>query len=279
VALRPRKLSVTEVQTWLEDPYAIYARHVLRLKALQPLEEETDAADYGSLVHKGMQIFLAETGVRWPANGAARLRAAMDRALQEAGLRPALAAWWAPRLRRIADWVAAEEVERRSQYRPLDIRSEVTGAWELAGLDFVLRGRADRIELRGDGRLSIVDYKTGLPPTAKDVAAGFAPQLPLEAAMARAGAFDGFRGETVELSYWRLTGGFEAGAATLLFKGDPVAIAEAVETADGKLRELIAAYDDPGRAYLSQPHAGRSPRFSDYAQLARVAEWELGDDA
>ena len=70
VALRPRRLSVTEIETWLRDPYAIHARHVLRLPALKPLDEATDAADYGSLVHAGMHHFLAEHGTRWPADAA-----------------------------------------------------------------------------------------------------------------------------------------------------------------------------------------------------------------
>ena len=106
VALRPRRLSVTEIETWLRDPYAIHARHVLRLNSLRPLDEATDAADYGSLVHAGLHHFLAEHGTRWPADAAEGLRRAMARALAEADLREALAAWWAPRLERIADWVA-----------------------------------------------------------------------------------------------------------------------------------------------------------------------------
>ena len=75
VALRPRRLSVTEIETWLRDPYAIHARHVLRLNSLRPLDEATDAADYGSLVHAGLHHFLAEHGTRWPADAADRLAA------------------------------------------------------------------------------------------------------------------------------------------------------------------------------------------------------------
>ena len=278
--LRPRGLRVTEVQTWLEDPYAIYAKYVLGLKALDPLEQETDAAEYGSLVHAGMQHFLTENGAAWPADADARLHAAMDRALQEAGLRPALAEWWAPRLHRIADWVAATEVRRRSEVGPpVRIETEVSGRWTLApgGRDFVLRGRADRIEVRRDGMLAILDYKTGIVPSQKQVEAGQAPQLPLEAAMAAAGAFGvQAQGAAAELIYWRLTGGFEAGEARSLFNGDPAAVASAAATAAASLLALIVAFDDPARAYLSQPHPGRTPRFSDYAQLARVAEWSAG---
>jgi ATP-dependent helicase/nuclease subunit B len=280
VALRPRKLSVTEIQTWLEDPYAIYARHVLKLRKLKPLEEETDAADYGSLVHDGIRLFLARAGHRWPADARTLLCEAMDRALQEARLRPALTAWWRPRLRRIADWVAEQETLRRSRVAPVAIAGEVQGEWslEVPG-GFLLRGRADRIEKRPDGSLAILDYKTGAPPSQEAVRAGFAPQLPLEAAMAAAGGFGAeLRGQAGELTYWHLTGGFEPGEERSMLKADADAIADATATARQALIDLIAAYDDENRPYLSQPHPGRLPRFSDYATLARVAEWDLSGD-
>ena len=207
----------------------------------------------------------------------------MDRALAEARLRPALAAWWAPRLERIADWVAEIETERRSLHRPELIVPEVTGDWLLRreGGDFRLVGRADRIERRADGTLAILDYKTGTPPSQKEVDAGLAPQLLLEAAMAAAGAFGAdLAGAAAELVYWHLTGGFEPGAVRSLFKADAAAIAAATQEARDSLAALIDTYDQPGRCYLSQPHPGCAPRFSDYAQLARVAEWSAaGDDA
>ncbi len=280
LALRPRRLSVTEVETWLADPYAIHARHVLRLRALDPLEQGTDAADYGRLVHAGLNRFLAESGAGWPTGAAAKLREAMDHALEEARLRRALVEWWRPRLHRIADWVVETEIGRRAAQRPATIASEVKGSWKLdVPGGFELVGRADRIEQRTDGTLAILDYKTGAPPSQTDVEAGFAPQLPLEAAMAAAAAFPGVAGTPAELTYWHLTGGFQPGAVRTLFKGDPAAIEAAAANAEARLRDLIAAFDDPARPYLSQPHAGRVPRFSDYAQLARVAEWDLsGED-
>lgn len=280
-ALRPRKLSVTEIETLLADPYAIYARHILRLRPLDPLEQETDALDYGKLVHRGLEFFLRDAGAAWPPNARDRLREAMDLALSEAGVRRAVFEWWGPRLRRIADWVAEQESERRCRRAPLRIASEIKGEWPLAGRDFMLSGRADRIEKLADGSLAILDYKTGAPPSQAQVDAGFAPQLPLEAAMAQAAAFGpDLAGRVAELTYWHLTGGFQPGSAQALFKGDADRIADAVATAEAKLRDLIAAFDDPDRAYLSAPHPGRAPRFSDYGQLARRAEWDVsGDDA
>jgi ATP-dependent helicase/nuclease subunit B len=282
VVLRPRSLSVTAIETWLRDPYAIHARYVLGLTALRPLDEATDAADYGSLVHAGLHHFLEQFGVRWPANAVEQLRRTMMRALQEAELREALARWWEPRLLRIADWVATAETERRGQHAPVALSPEVSGRYELdrpGGL-FRLTGRADRIERRREGELAILDYKTGTPPSQKDVDAGLAPQLLLEAAMAEGGGFgDGLTGNAAELTYWHLTGGYHAGELRTLFKGDPQAIATAVAEAREALCRLIDAYDAPERCYLSQPQPGSAPRFSDYTQLARVAEWAAAGDA
>lgn len=278
VAHRPRRLSVTEIETWLADPYAIYARHVLRLAPLDPLEQETDAADYGRLVHAGMQRFLAGAGLEWHPDCAARLRAAMDFVLQDdRALRPALREWWRPRLMRIADWVAGQERLRRVDI-PVGIAAELRGHWRLGGSpDFLLVGRADRIERRADGSLAILDYKTGTPPRDGEVEEGTHPQLPLEAAMAQAGGFgSALAGPVTELTYWHLTGGFEAGKVRPVLAGKPSRLATTIETAGEKLLALVAAFDDPTRPYLSQPHPGRAPRFSDYAQLARVAEWDVG---
>jgi ATP-dependent helicase/nuclease subunit B len=281
VALRPRALSVTEIETLLADPFSIYAKHVLTLRPLDPLEQETDAIDYGALVHRGIELFLRDAGAAWPPRADVRLREAMERALAEARVRPALTEWWRPRLYRIADWIAATERDRRSLAAPERIVPEVWGVWALTDQRFQLRGRADRIERYQGGALAILDYKTGAPPTQKAVDDGFAPQLPLEAAMAQAGGFGAdLAGPVTELTYWHLTGGFVPGEARTLFKRDETRIAEAVALASGKLVELIASFDDPETAYLSVPHPSRAPRFSDYAQLARRAEWSAaGDEA
>ena len=141
-------------------------------------------------------------------------------------------------------------------------------------LPFTLKGRADRMERRVDGGIAILDYKTGSPPSARDVQAGLAPQLLLEAAMAADGAFGAaLVGPASELTYWHLTGGFVPGEVTSLFKQDAAAIGTVVATARERLAGLVAAFDDPDHPYLSQPHPGQAPRFSDYTQLARVAEW------
>ena len=281
VAWRPRRLSVTEIGTWLADPYAIYAKHILRLVKLRPLEEATDAADYGSIVHAGFQIFLARHGIGWTAQSGTHLREAMLIALGQANLRRALVEWWTPRLLRIADWATETEIHRRAKHQPMAIGTELSGQWNLSVPNgFRLTGRADRIEKRADGSLAIIDYKTGSPPSKAAVEAGIAPQLPLEAAMAASGAFGHeWQGQAAELAYWQVSGAFVAGREAPLFKSDAAAIAQAAQDARDRLWNRVESFDDRDVPYLAQPHAGLKPRFSDYGQLARVAEWELGDEA
>lgn len=278
VEYRPRSLRVTEVETWLRDPYAIHARHVLRLRSLDELEESVENADFGTLVHDAISRWLDGLPTPVPPGADAALTAGMDALLLNPTFRPALVTWWRPRLHRIAAWVAAEEARRRTESANVTVATETIGQWELPGVRFTLRGRADRIERRPDGRLALLDYKTGAPPSNAEVRAGHAPQLPLEAAMAAAGAFGpDLHGEAAELTYWHLTGGYTPGAAQSAL-GKDGAVPEAAARAAEGLLALVAAYDDPEQPYLSQPYPGAAPRFTDYAQLARVAEWSAAEE-
>jgi ATP-dependent helicase/nuclease subunit B len=285
VEVRPSRLSVTEIETWLRDPYAIYAKHILRLPKLRDLDQETDAADYGTLVHDGLRIFLREHGIVWPADADEQMRRALRRALAESYAREALAAWWEPRLDRIATWVADAEQRRRGVAQLAAIETEIAGRVEIQrpGRRFRLVARADRIERWTDGRLAILDYKTGIVPSQKAVAEGIAPQLPLEAAMAEAGGFGPeLQAATADLTYWQLTGGYEPGKASPLFKGNDADLAAAIGRAIRGLEKLIDEYDRPDQPYLAHPHPSWTPRFSDYAQLERFAEWSAAaeeDDA
>ncbi len=287
VAHRPRRLSVTDIGTWLIDPYAIYARRILNLEKLKDIEEPADASDYGTLVHQALADFAKTYGTTVPFDHAAALRdvflATLIAAQATSAVRPALAAWWRPRLMRIADWIADTAEPAWREGVPLAaLIAEQSGEIDLAGPagPFLLRARADRIDRRqSDHSLGIIDYKTGTVPSNKNVEAGLAPQLPLEAMMLARGAFGAaFAGDATRLAYWGITGGPTAGKKQLLFGGDAGKTRTAAALAETRLCELIAIYDDPARPYLAQPLAGQVPRFSDYAQLARVAEWTSAED-
>jgi ATP-dependent helicase/nuclease subunit B len=274
VASRPRRLSVTAIETWMRDPYAIYARHVLHLKALDPLDADPGAAERGLLVHDALDLFVKRYPGTLPPDAEARLAAIGEDVFGPMLSRPGVWAFWWPRFLRIARWFVALETARRPAIA--GSHSEVQGGLILAGPagPFELSCKADRIDRRRDGALIIIDYKTGAVPRRGDVDLGFAPQLPLEAAIAEAGGLSGIAAAPVaELAYWRLAGGAPAGEVKPLAGDDDVR--HLVDAAFAGLQGLIARFDDPATPYRSAPRPEHAPRFTDYAQLARVKEWSL----
>jgi len=275
LAARPRRLSVTEIETLQTNPYAIYAKRILRLRRLDDIDADAGAAERGTFTHLALQIFLDRWPDKLPGGGVDAVTEAIIEIGREVfrpvAATPGLYAFWWPRFERIARWVAETEIARRPALLPLgaECRGEIIIA--APGGPFTLSGTADRVDRRAaDGGLVIVDYKTGVLPTGKDQAAGFAPQLPLLGAMAQAGGFKGLKpGPVVELGYWRLTGGDPVGEE----KAFSLPAGEAAEDALEGLESLVALFDDPGWPYRPRPVAGHEPRFDDYAHLARVSEW------
>ena len=275
VALRPRRLSVTEIETWLRDPYAIYAKHVLRLKPLDPLDPEPGPRERGIAIHRALEHFLRAHPDALPDDALARLLQASEEAFAAAGASPAALALWRPRFARAGRWFVSYQTARRKQIE----RSvtETSGTLELPGPagPFTLVGRADRIDLFSNGHAAIIDYKTGRVPSQKQVDLLFAPQLPLEAAMLMHGAFaDASAARVREFVYIKLSGGDPPGE-TFVPQAD--ATAKALDARERLIR-LIAAYDDEHRSYRSREMPERATDKGDYDHLARVAEWSRIED-
>lgn len=274
LALRPTRLSVTEIETWLRDPYTIYARHVLRLAPLDGLDEEPGAAERGSAIHEALGAFARDFPAGLPAEPEAVLRDYGRRAFAPLEVFPAeYALWWA-RFERLAPRVIAWERGRRAETQR--VFAETGGRLPLAGGRFTLTGRADRIEQLRAGGLAIVDFKTGVVPSAKQVKAGYSPQLPLEAAMAAEGGFrDVPAEEAAGLVYVRL--GVTEVKETSGVERDTTAALLAQETR-ARLEQLIAAFENPSVGYASLARPMFRGRFGDYDHLARVKEWSTAGE-
>lgn len=272
VAARPRRLSVTQVETLIRDPYAIYARHVLGLRALDPIDADPGGAERGRFVHDALDAFLRAFPDALPEDAYGKLMAIGEAALGRMSERPGVRAFWWPRFERVAHWFVERERGRRDGIA--HTATELTGRLDFqapAG-PFTLTARADRIDVTVDGRAEIIDYKTGAVPSRKDVAMGLAPQLPLEAAILAAGGFEGIGpASDPDLVYWRLSGGDPPGEEAPV-DADPAA-------ARAGLERLIGQFDDPAIPYIPQPHADRAPAFSDYEHLERLAEYAPGRTA
>ena len=276
VAARPTRLSVTQIETWMRDPYSIYASEILKLRALAPIDQAVDAATYGSLMHRVFDRFLQTYPEGdLPTGGYDALLEIGEEVLGGYRSLPAVWTFWWPRFLRIAAWFVETEGRRRNIVRK--VHAEVSGAITIPTStgSFRLVARADRIDELIDGGIAVVDFKTGAPPSKKEVMAGFAPQLPLEAAMVSRGGFSGIPpGDISELAFWRLSGGREPGAISAAADDAATVAAEAY----AGLVALVAKFDNETTPYEARPRPDKAPKYSDYEHLARVKEWSTATD-
>lgn len=281
-ALQPRSLSVSEIETLVRDPYAIYARHVLKLDPLDRLAVQPGAADRGTIVHDAFACFAREWPQLAPERRLPRLIEIGREAFAPVAEYPDVHALWWPRFERLAPHVIAFEQERRAIAGTVLV--ETSGRLDVTlcdGTSFQLRVRADRIELRPGGA-AIIDFKTGQPPTSRQVGLGFAPQLTLEAEMLARGGFAEIPrfGAIEELVYVKVGNGADPldAAPVRPAKDDHWVVADLPAAHFAGLVALLDALRSGERGFASRPFAEFAGRQTSYDHLARVKEWSaLGD--
>lgn len=278
--MRPTRMSVTEIEDWLRDPYTIYARHILKLRPLDPVDMPPSAADRGSAIHAALGEFAKAYPSELPDDIERRLREIGQEHFAPLMDRPEARALWWPRYLRVIGWLANWECERRRDIA--SIEAEILGQLSIPAGErtFLLTGRADRIERRTDGSFAIIDYKTGTPPTDPQVRAGLAPQLTLEAAILRRGGFEGIpaNSSVSEVAYVRVSGNNPPGLHRAVDFGEGKTIVTpdaAAEDALQKLSEVIIAFEDEAQPYVSLSLPMWKSRYGVYDDLARVREWAL----
>lgn len=268
LAARPRQLSVTEIKRLIRDPYAIYARHVLRLRPLDPLVQEPDALLRGIVMHEVLER-IVRGSLTEGVPDRARFLAEAERVMEETVPWPTARRLWLARLGRVADWFVESEIARQARATPAAF--ECRGRAELGLHGFALTGTADRIDRDGAGNVILYDYKTGAPPNAK-VQARFDKQLLLEAAMAEQGAFEGLEPAPVRDAVFIGLGSTPGEVAAPLDEEPP-------EKVWAEFGALIAAYFQPEQGFTARRAMQKDKDVGDYDQLARFGEWDRTDAA
>ena len=274
VTARPAKLAVTRVETLVRDPYAIYAQYVLGLRPLRPLGRDPDARERGTISHKVLQRFVADTSDGLPEDATAAFDTIAEQVMALTAPWPAERTLWLARLGSFRDWFLDTEIQRRTRAKPM--RQEARGGVDLTDTPrpFRLEATADRIDLTTAGTIAIYDYKSTLP-SGKQVR-NFALQLPLEAAIAERGGFEGIaptRPAHLEL-IGMAGGGKSLSLEDTMSEGD---LDTLVAESWSRLVAMITEYQDPATPFTARlrPH---SITFSgDFDHLSRLGEWADGD--
>ena len=284
-SLRPKSLSITEIETLIRSPFDLYAKYCLGLHAIDPLGTEISRRERGTLVHEVFARFVEQGHDINNKNAPQIISDIAGEVFDVLSHRPEQRDIWLIRLQNsISGFVEFErnrdpEIARRFAEIDLSLNIQVDGT------DFHLRGRADRIDLRKDGTFDILDFKTGGIPAAKEMKEMLAPQLLVEAEIARQQGFKGAApAHTNALVYLKIDAG-PKGFQPIPFALPPeMDVAQASEAIMNRIRGHISAFLLSDTSVMSprimprvnQTYAGN------YDHLARTDEWSeigsTGDD-
>ncbi|WP_439273007.1 double-strand break repair protein AddB [Pseudochrobactrum sp. HB0163] len=280
VASRPKHFSVTEIETLRRDPYAIYAKKILRLHPLEPLIRDPAAAERGTLFHDILGEFTRRDIDPFSPQAEEILLEIARGAFSDADLPPEIEAVWWPRFTALIPEFLHWERERAPYIykRHAEIAS---ASCRVEPLEVTLSGRADRIDVMRDGSTVVIDYKTGSTPSVRQAHVLLSPQLALEAALLRRGAFREIgQSDAQDLLYVRLKANGQVKPESILSSDRGNSVKTAVELGEeswARLGELLAEYNHEEQGYLSRALPFReSDLTGDYDHLARVLEWSAG---
>jgi ATP-dependent helicase/nuclease subunit B len=270
-AARPRKLSVTDIEKLLRDPYAIYAQHILQLEPFEPLDKVFDSRQRGLVIHETLSEFAKSVSAGEKPGEALLENIARQRFAPFLDDAEVKAYWW-PRFRALIPELVTFEIERRQKASAIATEERGKLTFPVPAGTFTLSARADRIEKKGDV-YALIDFKTGQLPQKNRIDKSFALQLTLQAAMLEQGAFGEMKGIADELIYIGLAKPGEIERREVE-REDLMAFARETLSA---VRQLIEKFDS-GAPYTARGDSPYAASSSDYAHLARVREWGLAGE-
>ena len=274
--VRPTGTSFTEVERYVRDPYAVYARRILGLDPIEPLVMEVEHAEKGTLYHAILEQWTRGRHKATDANAMDVLMSIANVEFSKVRVPEAVAALWRPRFEEIAHAFLEWERERADDVRVsrVEVRARVDDG------PIALSGMADRIDIMRDGSVAIIDYKTGTTPSVKQAETLTAPQLPLEAAAIARGGFATMDAhEASELAYVRLRPGGQFKVDRVGTKKDGPDPATLGQNAWVEFERLMRKFRDPAHPYTSRTRPMKAREYStEYDHLARVQEWLLAEE-
>jgi ATP-dependent helicase/nuclease subunit B len=281
VSARPRSLSVTRIEKWLNDPYAIYAEKILKLSPLDMLEKPIDYAEKGTILHEILYQFIDTNRQKLPQEAKLEFIETAKEIFKKHSFEETEWQEILPRLHQMAEWFIDNEENWRkiSATNKLEVKGSMLIETSLSQ-PFQLTGQADRIDNLHNGEAAIIDYKSAGNFSKKGIQNATYPQLPLEALMLENGGFSEQnlpKQKVGYLGYWTIKGDNIGGNVTCV--DEVTDITNVIQASHTGLNALVALFDKAETPYFAVPNLEKAPRFNDYAHLERIKEWAVTDDS
>ncbi|WP_316354460.1 PD-(D/E)XK nuclease family protein [Candidatus Trichorickettsia mobilis] len=187
----PDRLSATDIEILIRSPYSFYAKKILRLRKQESLANGPNLAEFGSFIHKIIEQYTKTY------NHSLRTQDALSyildisaNILADSILPRATKLIWRNKFAAFAEEFIEFDLNRRSDLK--EIYAEIAGEMfiQTSKQKIKITTIADRIEVDTQGQLTIIDYKTGVVPTRRDVLSGLSSQLIVESLIALDGGFN-----------------------------------------------------------------------------------------
>ena len=251
---RPKIFTVSELETLFKDPYQIYAKKILKLRPLNDVTAIISQADYGSWVHKFLEVATLEDRLE-PTD-----LCEFANSILPVDLPQSTQKIWLESFTQFVSWLSDYLLSRKITTQTTLVEHKMTAALKIADNEFQIIGKADRIDLLQDGTYELIDYKTGYTPTKAEVKEMISPQLALLAHL--------FEATNPGKKIAKLTYVSLGNQEILSFAAD-----ELVANTYAKTHEALEWFFEESNPYFVNPVVSIKDRFNPYLHLERTQEW------
>ena len=258
---RPPKISATGVNLLKNNPYGFYAKNILKLSELSRINELKNIK--GNYIHKVLEKFVKNSNDK---NDLTELTKTSEKILQEMRLSVSDFGLWFFRIPKVLSFVI-QNLNNNFKYY-----SEIKGKIDLQLTEhymLTIESRADRIDINSNEMASIIDYKTGIVPSIRQVKNFEAPQLAVEAIIYSKNGFSIKNLKLESICFWKLNEK-ESGGRIVYVTKTQEETEQLIQFAYAELEKLMKEYNVDCRSY----DFNLKYKYDEhYAHLARKKEW------
>jgi ATP-dependent helicase/nuclease subunit B len=260
------KLSATEVELLVKNPYDIYAKKILRLRRLNIVKKTSVFAKIGNAVHETLEKY-CRNYEKYKHNRNYYVRELVREVLEKhfADDKISMEFNFDKILTMLEYFFELDDSARKNGCRVL-VEDRISCTREKE--NFSLVAKVDRFEML-QNNVAIIDYKTGELPSKVSVMSGEKLQMPIEALIMVKNNFN-----VTSLEHWSIKYG--GGEVLSIDDSDKkmqetnITIIDLINKTESFLLQLLKYFNSGSNGYIA---TSRNMDYSDYNELSRIREW------